>query len=323
MMEEQPCDKEENNMAMREILKRYGFEAVQAPYYLKRTEKPEGYSILLEVKAEELCFRVPCASATVDHEAELEQFLQKRRGSECTKAAFCHRLMELNFACQNEEKADGCLREALELVEAVDREFDLLPVCTLCGRIGKAEPVFLEGTLQTMCGVCGDSLSLHISHEKLNERNFEKAKADSKKRPTLKFLLAGLTAGLWACLMGLLATIVYLALPLILFGSALAGATAGYLTIRYLRRINPKVTVHGVILGSFTALLTIVIVSPITTNLICKIFELLMFNTASVYNPLTTIAAANPLPYIILGLIVMLLTEVVSIFWITEDVVDI
>ena len=310
-------------MTFSELLTEKGFKEVQTNRFVREAAEPEGLTLLLELTDDGLHLRVPCASPVVDCEPEIEEAVRKLvADGTCRQVSFHTRMLELSYDCTDEESRRGALQAGMEIVDKADRQFDLLPVCMECGRLIRTRAVCHQGRLKTVCGVCADSLDLHIRHEKLNQRNFEKAKKAPQKRPTLKFVKAGLFAGLWACLVGLAATVIYLALPIILFASPVAGATAGYLTVRYLRRVYPKVTLHGFLLGNLTALLTIVIVSPITTTILTKGFELLMFNTAQVHNPLTEIASVNPLPYLLFGLIVMLMTEVMFIFWLPEEAAD-
>ncbi len=304
-------------MTIQEILHQQGFKTAAPGFFIKLPTKEEGYNILLEVQDNHLKFNVPCASVKVDYEPEIETFIHSHlEGSSCVKATFRQRMMELHYYFTNEEEAAAAVTAAQELIALVDKEYDLLSVCTQCGRIGRVNAVLRDGAWQTVCGVCADDRALHLSHERMNERNREKAKK-TEKRPTTRFLLAGLVAGLWACGIGLGFTVINLLLSVLKLASVSAGAVAGFLVVRNLRRIYPKLTLHGMLLANLTALITIVIVSPLLVYLFCGLMELIMFNTASVQNPIQY--TQGQVGYMILGLIVMGLSEFVAAYWLTED----
>lgn len=313
-------------MNITELLEEKGFEKAGENKYIKRPSDPENISILLETDEGSLHFRVHCASTTVDHEKEIEDHLKEYETDiRCKKISFCLRLLELDYVCETDAEASFCVDSALAVIEDADRTFGFMPVCSKCDRIIRTQAMLLDDELHTICGICRDGMSLEQSHERLIQEHIEKEKLRRKNfnRNKLygKFLLAGLVAGIWACLVGLLFVTVYLLVPAIRLCSVTAGATGGFLLIRNLRKINPKLTVRGLLYGNGSLLVTILVVSPLASSLYCKFFELLMFGTAQVEDPKNILHTAPS--FMFLGLLVMFLTEFVVSYWLKEDVVEI
>lgn len=309
-------------MNIDEILLEKGFEAAAENRYKKSPGDPEGISILLETTGDRLRFRVHCASTTVDHEKEIEDHLiEHERLSRCVKASFCLRVLELEYIYTSGEEAEECIDSALNAIEDADSRFGFMPVCSLCDRVIRSEAVLLDGELQNVCGICSDSMKLHARHERLVQEHIEKEKQCCKEFSAGKlcgrFLLAGFVAGLWACAVALPFALLGMLFNIVRLASVAAGITGALALMRNLRKINPVLTFKGLFMANAAMWITMPIVSIADTSLLRGFLEMLTCWSYDIVHPMDVY---NVIPYMIMGLIVMVTFEYIAAFWLKEDV---
>ena len=251
------------------LLTEKGFEKGNALDYHKRLGELE---IILEEAPGGPVFRVPCASVRVDTESEIEKFAgQQTAEDNDLTVTFRNRL--LTVTCRRREglSPEELLDKPLKLIESMKEQFDLLPVCMLCGRVLPVEPENIDGKLHTVCSVCKGSRELDSSLEKQLEQQRQRY-ADEytlggiQRRPVKAALKAGFLGGLYTSIIGAL----YMSLlwvflgPLVHLLYGFFGAIAGFFTIRKCNRINHIPAWQKFALSTVSAFATLFVLSGIT-----------------------------------------------------------
>ncbi len=261
------------------ILKKTGFRTVSENYYTKKTEDID---IILKESKTELNIIVPCASARIDDEHELDVFLKEHsQGTGCLHASFNKRSIRLTYSMDNEEQVIiNRIDTALELIKKADDKFDLLPVCSKCGRVISVEILSENGNVLTICDVCKGEIALQRKQSEIIEEYKEHSQSQMKfgfiqKKPVADTIKAGFQAGLIASAIGLIFFILSNFIPIFYALTWIPGAAAGYFTSKKVSKIEYMSGFTRGMIGSLSAITTITILSFINVYLVLGIGELI------------------------------------------------
>ena len=247
-----------------EILNELGFESLKEGYYVSKIGE---ISVLLEETDPELKFIVYCAPARIDTDYEPDTFLKKvTSGTGCKHVSYAAREMCLIFSPETDEIALENIRSALDVIEKLCQEFDLLPSCMKCGRV-TAVSICTDGDWPgTICDVCRSEDMLRKKHEKIIE------KAHAKSQTSLKTKMINSLLGSTGAVIkgGILAGLIggFIAFIISLFGMVhngffllfwIPGIIAGYLTAHNIQTISDRMSRY--VIGTISSLATIFLCS--------------------------------------------------------------
>ncbi len=250
-------------MTEEQMIMKQGFLKVKEKGY---TKKLGHLDILLEKRSGVWEIKVPCASSYIDYEQELDEYLkQEIRSCPCLEGSFEVRLLQLRLTAR--ELTEELLESALKIPEKMLEKFDLLPVCMRCGKVMPVTVTETENRVQTICGVCSDVLKLEEKQKKVREKYQKESEKEYvakviQKRPVCSSMKAGLHGGVIASAIGgilLILTVMHSMFVLMLL--FIPGAVAGARTMSDLKKIDHLRSFTKIMLGFFSFMVTILILS--------------------------------------------------------------
>lgn len=300
-----------------EVLTVTGFRMIGENCY---TKKSEDIDIIIEENDTDLKIIVPCASARIDDEHQLNDFLKKESsGTACRQTLFAARKITLIYSKgDNDKNIIESINAAQELINKADTEFDLLPVCSRCERVIPVQVIVENGKATTICDVCKGETELQKKHERIVGEY--KAKSDSQTKfgfvqpkPLLGLLKAGAITGLIGSAVGLVLMLLTLWIPSTVFLPYIPGAIAGFLLMRKIIKIDYMSGLAKVMIGSLSSIAVMMIFS------LLNLFVFLL--VAGVATPVYFWGYCNAFALfnVALGLGAFFLTEVI-VFFLSNDV---
>ncbi len=256
----------------------------------------DDFPILTEDKGNHWKVTIPCASALVDNEHEINDFLQKVNVSDTVNVSFVKR--RLTVICEKKSgiSREECIRAVKQLLQEADDQFDLLPVCMCCDRAAVVQVEEHLNGLRTICGICMDEERLHHMQVALVEKQRQEAQRENRemikqREPIFGIIKAGALGGLYACGLGLIFMILSTFLPMFHFMPCFPGAVAGvYMASRVYEEAHYTAPIR-LIVGTLSAFLVMFAVSSITVGLFSVLLKgvyvvphFVLFPNAGVYN---------------------------------------
>lgn len=267
-----------------DILSKMGFERLSNKDY---SGSCGDINILLEVEDGIFKFTVPCASSMVDNERILDGFVKERAARHSfILAEYKERVLKIIYKLSDDGEKEEAVRNVFDIMEAMHREFDILPVCMRCKRAAPSRVVYSDNKLYTICGICDDESRFKQKIQRYDEYTKMKREGGTSK---MSYIRLGAIAGLIACVAGLLLTIFDKVMPSSVTMVWLSGALAGHMIMSIPRKANYSLGVEGVIISSMTALLIMIAISFINVYAVDLVFEIVPFGIYGASEKLSTI----------------------------------
>ena len=194
----------------------------------------EDLTVLIEEKNSCLELTVPCASPTVDHQFQIEQFIRERT-DKLTELSFIFDLRNIavRIVSPTEEGAETAMLKAFSVLDEARKVFDLLPVCMCCERIADVELLIKNDRPITRCMLCRSEDELSYKQIKVREKYrkiTEKERQDHcfLKGPVKEITKIGVMSGAYGALTGSIFMLLGAILPMFHYMPCFPGAVAGF-----------------------------------------------------------------------------------------------
>ena len=230
-------------------------------------------NIIAEQSSSGFMMTVPCASPLVDHEKEISDFLCKQaKKNGDLKAAFTGRKIVIQSDCVTEDNTENVLYEMNSMIRDAQEQFDLLPVCMCCGRVGTVSAEKHDGKLRTICGVCADEERLklrqtEVRREMAAQTQNEMREYIRQEKPIRQLLKIGIKGSIAGCALGTIFMFIGFFLPMFHYMVFFPGVVIGVYIADRIRKVG---FVHGALrymIANISAIVSTVVISSVTAFL--------------------------------------------------------
>ena len=295
-----------------------GFTQVCAKTYVKENND---LFIILEETLQGLKLILPCASALVDNENQINGFISlAAEGKEHVKISYKDRRIEATCQSSECDTAENTIDDVSSIMEKTVAKYDLLPVCMCCGRIAAVNVQEHSGRIETMCILCKENIAFSEKKEEAIRKSLEPYKKEKAfgvvpTKAVTAAVMCGVFGGLIACQAGIVMLMLDIIFSMFYEFVWILPALAGFFTMRRLRGLTQLDLRTRILIGSISAIVTMAVVSVLVWIIYSIIMECITGFKPALPQTIVfpSIAHAN----IFVGLPGFFLAEVATFFWFT------
>ena len=152
-----------------------GFEKLQENSYIRKIEE---IVIFAQTKEDEIAFTLWCESVTYREDKEIVKYIISESKDVDYISAKCAKTGITVYCDISDEKdISQKIKKSYGIIKKVIEKFELVPVCSECGRRGEAEILCTEDGARMICGICLSEQALKKKHEEIKQSFMEKSKS--------------------------------------------------------------------------------------------------------------------------------------------------
>lgn len=182
-----------------EIMTGNGFKRMRGRNFAKKTGD---IIILAQDMGEKAVFTVWGESPTVDFGDEIARYIKGISGNmDYISSDYEKSRLSVHCDLSDGKNTAEKIKSAVDIIEKVKEKYDLVSVCSECGRRGPVEILCNESGAKTICGVCSSEHELQEKHDRIKQgyqqrQNSSRVLGIFDKNTLVICLFAGLLPGI-------------------------------------------------------------------------------------------------------------------------------
>ena len=270
-------------MVYEKILTEAGFQAIGTGCAVR---KLDDLNMIAEPSESGFGLTVPCASPLVDYEREIDDYLKRQAKGTGLAVKFSNRVITFCSSGRTEETVGENLQTIKSILHKAQEQYELLPVCMCCGRVGQVTLRRYNGTIRTVCCLCDEM-------DKLQEKRMESQREMTvrmqqewrehirKEQPVSALTMVGLKAALAGCALGTLLMLLGNLLPMFHYTVFFPGALIGLYVADRIRKYSYIHAVSRYLIANVSAIVFAFCISSLTAFLNMKFQQFIGSPTAA------------------------------------------